>query len=336
MPDALPLAGKVAIVTGAGGGIGRAHALALARYGAKLLVNDYGPNMDGSGVDPTRSDAVVREIVNRGGQAIGDAGDVGSWADAEAMVAKAVDHFGGIDILVNNAGILRPKTLVGMSEVDVAPVIHVHLMGTFAMTHFAALHWRARFKKSGATGGRLINTTSASGLYGFAQANYAAAKAGIAAITAIAALELTPYGVTANAVAPVAVSRMSEGIAPDHFTPEHPAELVCWLASDAASAISGLVFNVGGGHVSIADRWHTGASADKAGLWSMEELGALIPDLAARAAPSTCTVSAPRSRPLPSRWSASRSDPAPRCWPRSPLLPCIEVPRGDRYKTRGG
>lgn len=317
MADLRPLSGKVAIVTGAGGGIGRGHALALARYGAKVVVNDYGPNMDGSGVDPTRSDAVVREIIDGGGEAIGDAGDVGNWRDAEAMVARAVDRFGRLDILVNNAGILRPKTLVGMSEADVAPLIHVHLMGTFAMTHFAAVHWRRSFKEQGLSGGRLINTTSASGLYGFAQANYAAAKAGIAAVTMIAALELAAYGVTANAIAPVALSRMSTGIAPDHFTPDHPAELACWLATDTAAAITGHVFNVGGGHISVADRWHTGPSANKDGVWTLDELGALMPDLAARASPFPDTLGYYPDEP------------------RSPLLPTLEVPSGRAAATLG-
>lgn len=311
------LAGKVAIVTGAGGGIGRAHALTLARYGAKVLVNDYGPNMDGSGVDPTRSDAVVRQIVDAGGEAIGDAGDVGSWADAEAMVAKVIDRFGAVDILINNAGILRPKTLVGMSEADVAAVLHVHLMGTFAMTHFAAVHWRQRFKEQGIGGGRLINTTSASGLYGFAQANYAAAKAGIAAVTAIAALELAPYGTTANAISPVALTRMSTGIAPDHFTADHAAELACWLASDQAREISGYVFNIGGGHISIADRWHTGASADKSGLWTLDELDAVVPDLVGRAQPFPDTLGYYPGEP------------------RSPLLPKLEVPSGRSPSSQG-
>jgi NAD(P)-dependent dehydrogenase (short-subunit alcohol dehydrogenase family) len=316
MPER-PLEGKVAIVTGGGGGIGRAHALALARYGASVLVNDYGPNLDGSGNDPTRSEAVAREIRDAGGEAIGDHGDVGSWADAEAMVAQAVDRFGGVDILINNAGILRPKTLVGMTEADVAPVLHVHLMGTFAMTHHVAVHWRQRFKEGGFGGGRLINTTSASGLYGFAQANYAAAKAGIAALTAIAALELSAYGATANAISPVALTRMSTGIAPETHVPEHAAELASWLATDAAASINGHVFNVGGGHISIADRWHTGASADKSGLWTLADLGTLVPGLAARSAPFPDTLGYYPDEP------------------RSPLLPKLEVPSGRSPGSQG-
>lgn len=313
-----PLDGKSAIVTGAGGGIGRAHALALARYGARVLVNDHGPSLDGSGVDPTRSEAVVREIIDLGGEAVGDAGDVGCWADAQAMVAKALDSFGSVDILINNAGILRPKTLVGMTEADVEPVLRVHLMGTFAMTHYVAVHWRQRFKESGVGGGRLINTTSAAGLYGFAQANYAAAKAGIAAVTAIAAIELARYEATANAISPVALTRMSTGIAPDSHTPDHAAELACWLATPDARDISGRVFNVGGGHLSIADRWHTGASADKAGLWTLADLDTLVPALAARAAPHPDTLGY-----YPGEG-------------RSPLLPKLEVPSDKTSHSQGG
>ena len=287
MPDpsgTQPLTGKVAIVTGAGGGIGRAHALALARYGAKVLVNDYGGKVDGVGVDPASASAVAEEIVRAGGEAIADGGDVGSWADAETMVAKAIDRFGAVDVLVNNAGILRPKTLVGMAEADVTSVLHVHLMGTFAMTHYVSMHWRERSKERGIGGGRLINTTSAAGLFGFAQANYAAAKAGIAALTQIAAIEFARYGATANAIAPTALTRMSEGIAPENHTPEHAAELACWLATEAAAEITGRVFNVGGGHVSVVDRWHTGESADKDGLWTLEDLGLVLPQLVANAA----------------------------------------------------
>lgn len=310
MADRL-LEGKVALVTGAGGGIGRSHALTLARYGARVVVNDYGGAMDGSGVDAGLSRAVVSEIEQLGGEALADAGDVGSWADAERMVSAAIDRFGGLDILVNNAGILRPKTLVGMSEQDVASVVHVHLTGTFAMTHFAAMHWRARFKENGIRGGRLVNTTSASGLYGFAQANYAAAKAGIAALTAIAATELAPYGVTANAIAPVALTRMSVGMAPETHTPDHAAELACWLASPAADRVTGQVFNVGGGHISVVDRAHTGPAIDKEGLWTAGQLDAEMPVLMAAA------------KPFPDVLGYYPGE------PRSPLLPVIEVPRGN-------
>ena len=281
----LRLAGRVAVVTGAGGGLGRQHALALARLGARVVVNDFGGSMDGTGSDAGAAAVVVREIVHDGGEAVADAGDVGSWADAQAMVERALEQFGGVDILVNNAGILRPRTLVGMSEEDLSSVLRVHLFGTIATSHFAAMHWRNRFKASGITGGRLINTTSASGLFGVGQASYAAAKAGIAALTAVAASELGRYGATANAIAPIALTRMSAGIAPVSFTAEHAAGLVCWLATTAAQNITGQVFNVGGGHISVVDRWHTGPGIDKDGVWSVADLDAALPGLVASAAP---------------------------------------------------
>ncbi|MBX3595035.1 SDR family NAD(P)-dependent oxidoreductase [Sphingomonas sp.] len=312
------LDGRVALVTGAGGGLGRAHALALARHGARLVVNDYGPTIDGAGADAGASAKVADEIVAAGGEAVADTGDVGNWADAEAMIATAIRRFGRLDILVNNAGILRPRTLVGMSEIDAASVIRVHLMGTFATTHFAAMHWRERFKSDGVRGGRLINTTSAAGLFGFAQANYAAAKAGIAALTAVAATELAGYGVTANAIAPVALTRMSEGIAPETHTPDHAAQLVCWLASDRADACTGRVFNIGGGHVSVVDRWHTGPAIDKEGLWTVDQLDAELPALLAAA------------QPVPDVLGYYPDE------PRSALLPTIHVPRGDAQAPSGG
>ena len=313
MPAAdLRFAGQVAIVTGAGRGIGRLHALALARLGASVVVNDFGGAMNGDGSDPSAAAMVVREITANGGQAIADSGDVGSWKDAETLVGRALEQFGGLDILVNNAGILRPRTLVGMTEEDVASVLRVHLFGTFATTHFAAVHWRDRFKTQGIEGGRLINTTSASGLFGTGQANYAAAKAGIAAMTAVAAAELGRYGVTANAIAPMAVTRMSTGIAPDNYTPDHAAELVCWLATPAARNFTGHVFTVGGGHISIADRWHTGPSLDKDGLWSLDDLDIAMPGLVAAAA----------LHPDLMGYYPGEA--------RSPRLPDLQLPRPDR------
>lgn len=306
------LAGKVAIVTGAGGGIGRVHAIRLARHGARVIVNDYGGPVDGSGRDASASRSVVEEITAAGGEAVADSGDVSAWADAESMVALALERFGRLDILVNNAGILRPKTIVGMTEDDVRSVLNVHLFGTFATSHFAAMHWRDRFKAKGVTGGRLINTTSAAGLFGHGQANYTAAKAGIAAFTAVAAGELGRYGATANAIAPIAVSRMSTGIVPDSFTPDHAAELVCWLGSDAGERMSGHVFNVGGGHISVVDRWHIGPGMDKEGFWTLDELDGGIPALVGRAAPHPDLMG----------YYPGEA--------RSPLLPAMALPREDK------
>lgn len=317
-PDAAPLQGRVALVTGAGGGLGRSHALALARYGARVVVNDFGPAMDGSGSDPSAAHRVAEEIRSSGGQAVANAGDVGSWRDAESMVAQAISAFGALDILVNNAGILRPRTLVGMEERDIADVLRVHLFGTLATTHFAAMHWRDRSKASGPTGGRLINTTSASGLFSAGQANYDAAKAGIAAMTGVAANELARYGVTANAVAPMALSRMSTGMLPERFTPEHSSELVCWLASAAADRVTGRVFNVGGGHIGVVDRWHTGASLNLDGLWQLHELDRALPDLLARAAPHPDLMGYYPDEPRP------------------PGFPELRLPRGDTLTSQPG
>jgi NAD(P)-dependent dehydrogenase (short-subunit alcohol dehydrogenase family) len=302
---------RVAIVTGAGGGLGRAHALALAAAGASVVVNDYGVSVTGDGAHSTCAHRVVQEIEAAGGRAIANAADVGDWAQAEGLVAQAVQAFGRLDILVNNAGILRPRTLVGLARDDVEAVLRVHLIGTFATTHFAAAHWREGAKRFGKRAGRLINTTSASGLFGLGQANYAAAKAGVAALTAIAAEELGRYGVTANAIAPMAMTRMSEGITPPEFSPDHAASLVCWLASDAAAAVSGYIFSVGGGHIGVVERSHTGPSLNKRGIWQPDELDAQLPALLASAAPR------------PDLMGYRDGDPRPEG------LPPLELPRGD-------
>jgi NAD(P)-dependent dehydrogenase (short-subunit alcohol dehydrogenase family) len=306
------LAGRVAVVTGGGGGIGRAHALALARLGAKVVVNDFGGSVDGVGSDSAAALSVVREIEATGGEAVADSGDVGSWRDAEALIATAVDRFGAMDILINNAGILRPKTIVGMTEEDFESVLRVHLFGTFATTHFVATHWRERFNLRGQTGGRLINTTSASGLFGVGQANYAAAKAGIASLTAVAAAELARYGATANAISPIALTRMSSGIAPQAFGPDHAAEVACWLASPSARDVTGQIFTVGGGHISIVERSHTGASADSATGWSVDDLDSVIPAMVASAAAH------------PDLMGYRPGD------VRSSILPDLKLPTGDR------
>ena len=287
--DDRPLAGRAALVTGAGRGLGREYALTLARLGAAVLVNDLGSAVDGTaggaGADAGAAQAVADEITAAGGRAVADRGDVRDWAAAGALVGRAVGAFGRLDVLVNNAGILRPRTLAGMTEAEWDDVIAVHLRGSAAMTHFAAVHWREQAKAGQQAGGRLINTTSGSGLYGNGQANYAAAKAGIAALTLIAADELARYAVTANAVAPIARTRMAIGSIPESYRPQAAAVLVGWLASARSAGVTGRVFNVGGGHVSIADGWHAGPAADRAGPWTLAELDQIVPGLAARAKP---------------------------------------------------
>lgn len=234
------LDGRVAVVTGAGRGIGRAHALELARHGASVVVNDLGGATDGTGSSMRAAQQVADEITAAGGTAVANTDDIADWDGAGALVTRTVADFGRLDVLVNNAGILRDSSLVSMTPQAWDAVIRVHLRGTAGPTHHAARHWRAVAKETGApVDARIVNTSSASGLYGnFGQANYGAAKAGIAAMTVIAAIELAPYGVTVNAVAPVARTRMTEDLIADtpgiDLRPEHISPLVTWLAAPVA------------------------------------------------------------------------------------------------------
>lgn len=280
------LDGRTIVVTGGGRGLGRAYSLLMGRLGGNVVVNDLGSTVDGRGADRSAGQEVVDEIVAQGGTAMFDGGDVSAWDDAETLIGRTVENFGALDAVVNNAGILRPRTVVGMTEQEWDDVIRVHTRGTIAMTHFAAVHWRARYKSDGApVGGRIVNTTSGSGLFGNGQTNYAAAKAAIAAITLVAAEELAHYGVTVNAVAPIARTRMAIDAIPDSFGPEAVAPLVTWLVSSESGGVNGQVFNVGGGHVSVVDGWHTGPGVDREELWTVEELDGIVPGLVASAAP---------------------------------------------------
>lgn len=268
---------RVAIVTGAGRGIGRAEARLLASEGASVVVNDLGGGAAGDGADQSPAQQVVDEITGAGGKAVANFGSVSSFTDAEALVQQAVDAYGQLDILINNAGILRDAMSFSMTEDEWDAVIDVHLKGHFATTHFAGIHWRARSKESGEpVNGAIVNTASESGLYGnAAQANYAAAKAGIASMTIVTARELERYGVRVNAIAPVARTRLTEAIAGDHmkpkendfdrFAPENVAAVACWLASDLAAGISGQVVKVQGGVIQLLEGWRplTEATADK-------------------------------------------------------------------------
>lgn len=264
--------GRVAIVTGAGRGLGRAHALMLARHGARVVINDLGSKADGSGSDQTPAEEVAALVRAGGGEALVDTSDVSDWAAAKAMIDKAVETFGRLDILVNNAGILRDRMLVSMSEEDWDAVIKVHLKGTFAPIHHAANHWRAEIKAGRPVDARIINTTSHSALFAnVGQTNYAAAKAGIATMTLVAARELQRYGVTANAIAPRAETRMTHGLREwtpeqlDRRDPDWIAALVAWLASPESRAVSGRVFEAWGYGYSVAESWQHGplASASK-------------------------------------------------------------------------
>ena len=262
------LDGKVAIVTGAGRGLGRSHALSLAAEGAQVVVNDLGGEWDGAGSDNRPAQQVVEEIKAAGGNAVANYDSVSSWDGARKLVQQAVDEFGKLDILVNNAGILRDKMAFNMDESDWDSVIDVHLRGHFAPSRFAAEHWRTRAKAGEAVYGRIINTASESGLFGNAgQANYAAAKAGIAAMTIVLARELGKSGVTANCIAPRARTRMTENTfgnfgAPtepggwDQMAPENVTPLVVWLAGPDAANVSGQVFVTWGDEVSVMGGWH--------------------------------------------------------------------------------
>jgi NAD(P)-dependent dehydrogenase (short-subunit alcohol dehydrogenase family) len=287
--------GRVVIITGAGRGLGRAHALCFAREGARVIVNDPGVARDGSGGDRSPADEVTAEIIALGGQAVASYEDAASWDGAARLVEMAVEVFGGLDVLVNNAGILRDRMLVNMGEEEWDDVIRVHLRGLFAPTRHAAGYWRDRAKAGQVNDARVICTSSPSGLYGNpGQSNYGAAKAGIAAFAMITANELARYGVTVNAIAPGALTRMTaglavldaaEGPAADDLSPERVAPLVVWLGSDQSRDISGQVFNIWGSELSVAEGWHAGPGVQHPGGWQPSELGAVVPDLVAKAAP---------------------------------------------------
>jgi NAD(P)-dependent dehydrogenase (short-subunit alcohol dehydrogenase family) len=282
------LDGRVAIITGAGRGIGREHALLFAAEGAEVVVNDLGGAVDGSGDDRTAAEHVVEEIEKAGGKAVANAEDVTTWDGGKRLVDTAVETFGDLHVLVNNAGILRDRVLVNMSEEEWDSVVHVHLKGHFVPTRHAAAYWRERTKAGADVKASVINTSSTSGLLGNpGQTNYGAAKAGIAAFTTIAADELVRYGVRVNAIAPAARTRMTEqtpGLsdivqAPadaavfDTWDPANISPLVAYLATESCPA-SGKVFFIQGGKVRLFQPWTMTDSLDKDGRWTVAELQA--------------------------------------------------------------
>jgi NAD(P)-dependent dehydrogenase (short-subunit alcohol dehydrogenase family) len=293
--------GRVVIITGAGRGLGRAHALAFAREGARLVINDTGVGRDGTGGDHGPADAVTAEVRELGGEAVPNYEDAASWDGAARLIEAAVGQYGGLDVLVNNAGILRDRMLVNMTEDDWDGVIRTHLRGVFAPTRHAAAYWRARAKAGQANDARVICTSSPSGLYGNpGQVNYGAAKAGIATFALIAATELGRYGVTVNAIAPGARTRMTEGLAvldgaapegaggvADDLAPERVSPLVVWLGSDQSRDITGRVFNVWGSELNVAEGWHSGPGVRQLGTWAPADLGLVVPGLVAKAAPNS-------------------------------------------------
>jgi len=290
--------GRVAIVTGAGRGIGRAHALELARQGAAVVVNDLGVSLqgegEGGGMRP--ADEVVKAIREMGGEAVADAADVADCAQAGELVRNAIEAFGSLDAVVNNAGIIRDRMFVSTSEEEWDAVMRVHLKGHFAVAHHACAYWRGRSKAGEPVDARIVNTTSGAGLQGsVGQSAYSAAKGGIAALTLVQAAELGRYGVTANAIAPSARTRMTEEVFADMMRrpeagfdamdPANIAPLVAWLASPESRDVTGRVFEVAGGKISLADGWRTGPEADKGARWEAAELGDVVRELLAQASP---------------------------------------------------
>jgi len=294
--------GRVCIVTGAGRGIGREHALMLAAEGAKVVVNDLGGSASGEGSDAGPAQQVVDEIVATGGAAVANTDDISDWSGAETLIAQAIDTFGGLDALINNAGILRDRMLANMSEAEWDAVIKVHLKGTAGPSHFAAAYWRERSKAGETNTARIINTSSPSGIYGnIGQTNYGAAKAGIASFTIIAADELARYGVTVNAIAPGAMTRLTAGLsgAPvtdevqEAMSPRWIAPIVTWLASEESNGVTGRVFDVVGDTLAVAEGWHRGPTVT--GTQDPSDIGPLVEQLMADVRPNADMLGADRA-----------------------------------------
>jgi NAD(P)-dependent dehydrogenase (short-subunit alcohol dehydrogenase family) len=284
------------IVTGAGRGIGREHALAFAREGARVVVNDLGVTLAGEGGGRDPAEAVVKEIEAQGGEAIADGADVGDWEQTKALVSRTLEAFGRLDVVVNNAGFVRDRMFVSCSESEWDAVVRVHLKGHFCLARHAAEHWRNESKAGRAVDARLINTSSGAGLQGsIGQSAYSAAKAAIAALTLVQAAELGRYGVTANAIAPSARTRMTEEVfaemmrRPERgFDAMHPGNvspLVVWLGSAESRDVTGRVFEVAGGEIRVAEGWRSGPARDKGARWEPDEVGAAVRELIAKSAP---------------------------------------------------
>jgi NAD(P)-dependent dehydrogenase (short-subunit alcohol dehydrogenase family) len=288
--------GRVVIVTGGGRGIGREHALELARQGAKVVVNDLGVSNSGQGGGQGPADEVVQTIRDLGGEAVANGADVADWEQTEALVRQAIDEFGRLDAVVNNAGFVRDRMFVSCSEEEWDAVIRVHLKGHFCVSRHAAAYWRGLVKAGEQVDARIINTSSGAGVLGsVGQSSYSAAKAGIATLTLVQAAELGRYGITANAICPIARTRMTEGAfgdamkAPDDgFDENDPANVspfVAWLASSQSRDVTGRVWEVFGGTVTVFDGYRREQTMNIGKRWDAGELGPAVHDLLSKAQP---------------------------------------------------
>ncbi|MFD5076674.1 SDR family oxidoreductase [Streptomyces sp. NPDC058371] len=299
MSAPLLCAGRVVVVTGAGRGLGRAHALAFAAEGARVVVNDLGVGLDGTPDPDSPAGRVAEEIRAAGGEAVAHGGDIATTEGAASLVRTALETYGRLDTLVNNAGFLRDRMLVNLDEDDWDAVMRVNLKGHFLPLRHAAAHWRAEAKAGRVPRARVVNTSSGAGLLGsVGQGNYSAAKAGIVGLTLVAAAELGRYGVQVNAIAPTARTRMTERAfaqtmaAPDAagsfdaMAPENVSPLVVWLGSAAGPGVTGRVFETEGGRITVMEGWRPGPTADRGGRWTPAEAGdAALKLLAEAAAP---------------------------------------------------
>jgi NAD(P)-dependent dehydrogenase (short-subunit alcohol dehydrogenase family) len=289
--------GRVVIVTGAGRGLGRAHALEFARQGARVVVNDIGVGLDGSGASAAPAEEVVAAIRALGGEAITNGDDVADWEGGRHLVAAALDAFGTLDVVVNNAGFVRDRMFVSTSEEEWDAVVRVHLKGHFCTARHACAWWRDRAKGGAPVDARIINTSSGAGLQGsVAQGAYSAAKGAIAALTLVQAAELRRYGISANAIAPAARTRMTEEVFStmmakpasgfDTMDPENVSPLVAWLGSAESRDVTGQTFEVSGGRIAIAEGWHTGPDVDRGARWDARDVGTAVRELLGRATPA--------------------------------------------------